>query len=72
MLFSVKPIIVVKRLRPYITKEHCDRCKECIVLCPYDVFSNEDGNPTVTNPEDCIECLSCVEGCPAKAIYMDD
>lgn len=45
---------------------------ECIDLCPYDVFSNEKGDVKVTNPEDCIECLSCIELCPTKAIFMDD
>jgi len=45
---------------------------ECIGLCPYDVFTDEEGEAKVTNPEDCIECTSCVELCPTKAIFMDD
>ncbi len=31
-----------------------------------------DGSVVVANPEDCIECTSCVETCPMNAIRMDD
>ena len=72
LLFFRKPIIVVKRLRPYISKDLCDRCRECVETCPYDVFSDENGHIEVTNAGDCIECTSCVEMCPKRAIYMDD
>jgi ferredoxin len=45
---------------------------ECIDLCPYDVFTDEEGEVKVANPEDCIECTVCIELCPAKAIFMVD
>jgi len=59
-------------LRPYISSDVCDRCRECIDLCPYDVFTDDEGEVKVTNPEDCIECTTCIELCPTKAISMDD
>ncbi|HNQ62931.1 MAG TPA: 4Fe-4S binding protein [Syntrophorhabdaceae bacterium] len=59
-------------MRPYIKVQRCDGCGECIDTCPYDVFSLEKGKIIVMNPEDCIECLSCIEQCAEKAIYMDD
>ncbi|MGD9579407.1 MAG: ferredoxin family protein [Syntrophorhabdus sp.] len=59
-------------MRPYIYRDLCSICLECIDLCPYDVFTDEEGEVKVINPEDCIECMSCVEQCPTKAIFMDD
>ncbi|MBP6941415.1 MAG: 4Fe-4S binding protein [Syntrophorhabdaceae bacterium] len=59
-------------MRPYISQEKCTGCKECIYICPYDVFTDEDGIVSIPRPEDCIECASCVDNCPEHAIYMDD
>ena len=59
-------------MRPYIEKQMCDRCGNCVDICPYDVFSVNDGEVIVLMPEDCIECTSCIEQCSKKAIYMDD
>ncbi|MBA4416294.1 MAG: ferredoxin [Syntrophus sp. (in: bacteria)] len=59
-------------MRPYISKKLCENCKECIDICPYEVFACKEGDVIVHAPEDCIECTSCVEMCPNKAIYMDD
>lgn len=70
--FFYKPIIVIWKVRPYISKELCVNCKECIPICPYEVFSTYDENVIVLTPQDCIECTSCVEECPQNAIYMDD
>ena len=72
MIFFSKPIIVVSSVRPYISKETCTECKECIDICPYDVFTDENGTVSISRPEDCIECTSCVDNCPEGAIYMDD
>jgi len=59
-------------VRPYIAKELCDNCKECITFCPYDVFSLDKEDVVVLNPQDCIECYTCAHECPAYAIFMDD
>jgi ferredoxin len=60
------------KVRPYISQEICNGCRECIRICPYDVFSDDNGTVSVSRPEDCIECTSCVDSCPVQAIYMDD
>jgi NAD-dependent dihydropyrimidine dehydrogenase PreA subunit len=41
-------------------------------ICPYEVFTQEDGTVHVSVPEDCIECGACREECKAAAIYFDD
>jgi len=59
-------------VRPYISRELCDKCLECVDICPYEVFVLREGEVVAANPEDCIECASCVEACPENAIRMDD
>jgi ferredoxin len=59
-------------VRPYISKNVCTDCGECITVCPYEVLSDENGVVDVMTPEDCIECGACIDACPQKAIFMDD
>jgi NAD-dependent dihydropyrimidine dehydrogenase PreA subunit len=59
-------------MRPYIAKESCNECGECVETCPYEVFRNEAGAVVVAIPEDCIECTACVDSCPHEAISMGD
>ena len=59
-------------MQPYIDKNHCTECGDCVTLCPYDVFSDNNGTITVLTPEDCIECGACIDACPQEAIFMDD
>jgi NAD-dependent dihydropyrimidine dehydrogenase PreA subunit len=60
-------------VRPYIEEQRCDGCGECIEICPYDVFSRNNGEMIIVlTPEDCIECTSFIDQCSKNAIYMDD
>lgn len=59
-------------MRPCISDELCEKCGECIDLCPYDVFGAEANGIVVAYPEDCIECAACVENCMYNAIKMSD
>ena len=59
-------------MRPYISEDRCEKCKECIDTCPYEVFEDLDGKIVIARPEDCIECTACVESCPHHAISMGD
>ncbi|MHB8111167.1 MAG: 4Fe-4S dicluster domain-containing protein [Syntrophorhabdaceae bacterium] len=59
-------------MRPYISRTLCTDCGECVEICPYEVFSRDDGTVVVRVPEDCIECGSCVEHCEFNAIFFDD
>jgi NAD-dependent dihydropyrimidine dehydrogenase PreA subunit len=59
-------------MQPFIAEELCERCGECMVMCPYEVFGEKDGRVVVETPEDCIECIVCVDSCPCNAISMSD
>jgi ferredoxin len=58
---------------PHVVCEPCVDCKytDCVVVCPIDCFY-EGENMLYINPEECIDCGSCVPECPVEAIYMDD
>ncbi len=48
-----------------------DKCNgegECVDICSADVFVLKSGKSTAPNIDECIECCSCVEMCPAGAI----
>jgi NAD-dependent dihydropyrimidine dehydrogenase PreA subunit len=63
---------MITSMQPFISEDLCEKCGECVEVCPYDVFLIEGGNVVVACPEDCIECIACVENCPHKAILMGD
>ncbi len=53
-----------------IDDKKCIKCKDCIEICPSDVFiyNNERDIIEVVNLNECIECCGCVEICPVDAI----
>ncbi len=55
-----------------IEAEKCDGCEECINLCPSEVFELKDGKSVAVNPDECVYCLTCVEGCPNGAITVEE
>jgi NAD-dependent dihydropyrimidine dehydrogenase PreA subunit len=59
-------------MRPYVSEDRCEKCKECVDACPYEVFADHEGTIVVARPEDCIECTACVEFCLHQAISMGD
>ena len=58
---------------PVIDEEKCTACGTCAKVCPQDVFwgSVNKETPTITYPEECWHCNSCVLDCPVEgAIYL--
>jgi NAD-dependent dihydropyrimidine dehydrogenase PreA subunit len=52
-----------------IDHEKCYGAKECVNVCPAEVYElNDDGKAVAENVEECIECLACDGVCPAEAI----
>ncbi|NQU39334.1 MAG: 4Fe-4S binding protein [Lentisphaerae bacterium] len=49
----------------------CKACGLCEAYCPHDVYvCNDEGKPTVVQPEQCTGCQLCVLHCPDFAIRV--
>ena len=48
-------------------------CKftDCVEVCPVACFYELDSQ-LVIHPEECIDCMACVDECPVHAIYAED
>jgi len=57
---------------PHIVTDKCNGCKftDCVEVCPVACFYELD-NQVVIHPDDCIDCMACVDVCPVHAIYAD-
>ncbi|RZN62971.1 DNA-directed RNA polymerase subunit D [Methanonatronarchaeum sp. AMET6-2] len=52
--------------------DECDNCGDCVEICPRNVYTLEDNEIKITNPEACSLCSLCVEECHADAITVED
>ncbi len=50
--------------------ETCDSCKQCVDVCPRNVFTIEKNKVIVENPYECSMCELCVEACDINAIKV--
>ena len=55
---------------PKVDKAKCTGCGKCVSVCPQNVFEMKAGKSEVVRPEDCVECMACVENCPVEAIKL--
>ena len=57
----------------HVVTSKCVGCKftDCVVVCPVACFYELDGQ-LVIHPEECIDCMACVDECPVHAIYAAD
>jgi NAD-dependent dihydropyrimidine dehydrogenase PreA subunit len=55
---------------PRIDDKKCRQSRECVNVCPADVFEVRDGEVLVANPADCIGCESCIAVCREEAITV--
>ena len=48
-------------------------CKftDCVVVCPVACFY-EIASQLVIHPDECIDCMACVDECPVHAIYAEE
>src|SRR5438128_107866 len=56
----------------HIVTSKCVGCKftDCVEVCPVACFYELE-NQVVIHPEDCIDCMACVDVCPVHAIYAE-
>jgi len=57
----------------HVVCEPCYECKytDCVLVCPVDCF-HEGEKMLYINPDECIDCETCVPACPVDAIYLDE
>ena len=55
---------------PHVVTNKCVGCKftDCVVVCPVACFYELEAQ-LVIHPEECIDCMACVDVCPVHAIY---
>jgi NAD-dependent dihydropyrimidine dehydrogenase PreA subunit len=51
-----------------VDEELCEGLKDCIEVCPTNVYDLIDGKAVPTRIDECIECCQCVDSCPKNAI----
>ncbi len=56
--------------RILIDKKKCTGCKECIDVCPVEVFEMKGDMPAPIKIDECMGCRSCVEVCEDDAIML--
>lgn len=55
----------------YVDPDRCDGCKECIVLCPAEVFDFSIKAYPV-RPQNCLGCRTCEAVCKSKAVVITE
>ena len=48
--------------------DNCEGCRECINVCPKNVYYVRSGKTMVNYDNECCECLACVKQCASGAI----
>ena len=58
---------------PHVVTTKCVSCKftDCVVVCPVACFY-EIASQLVIHPDECIDCMACVDECPVHAIYAEE
>src|SRR5260370_35643407 len=56
----------------HIVTEKCNGCKftDCVEACPVACLYEME-TQLVIHPDECIDCMACVEECPVHASYAD-
>ena len=51
----------------------CNQCSEapCVEICPTSALQKRDDGIVDLNPDRCIGCKSCMQGCPYDALYIN-
>lgn len=64
----VWPMIEKKKADTLQVSDACIGCGQCEKLCPRKNIRMENGHPVFGS--NCVQCLGCLQYCPAEAIHM--
>ena len=53
-----------------INEQICVKCGLCVMKCPREAITKEDGQIPLIDANKCIGCGACANGCPVKAISI--
>lgn len=53
-----------------LDQEKCVGCGMCLVVCPHQVFSVDDGHARIEDRDACMECGACALNCPGDALSV--
>ncbi|MCQ2737524.1 MAG: 4Fe-4S binding protein [archaeon] len=54
-----------------IDVEKCDKCGECVDMCPVEIFALKDDAIVTDHEDECTLCEVCVDVCPNGAIKVE-
>jgi len=53
-----------------LNREKCVGCGICLVVCPHEVLSMNNGHVRIENRDLCMECGACARNCPTEAVTV--
>ena len=54
--------------KPFVKRDHCTACEQCIDHCPSGALSTDSANKAVMDESKCIGCAECIAQCRSDAI----
>jgi NAD-dependent dihydropyrimidine dehydrogenase PreA subunit len=55
---------------PLLDETRCNRCEDCVAVCPTDCLTMRGATPFLARPADCVSCGLCVLVCPSTALSL--
>ena len=53
-----------------LDQDKCVGCGMCLMVCPQEVLSMDNGSAGILNRDRCMECGACARNCPTEAITV--
>lgn len=64
-LIYLKDVVTLK-----LDQEKCVGCGMCLVVCPHEVLSMNNGHVRIEKRDICMECGACSRNCPTDAVTV--